>query len=676
MICDFVIPSPRGRQPSFRWLNLQKTSQSNAFRFLSGTPLCYTGGMEVRYPRLAKRGSTYYCRVKVPGSLRRIIGKRELVRSLDTKDYAEAIRKLPEASAEANRRLDQARAQLEGVLPAKTALTPRQIADLLKLDRRQVLQADDRLKDIGIGFDVRQEQIDEFTIQSRRMYASGLAPLHEEPDDGTVERRPAPQELMPEMLAIDEINEQLARNRPPEDPLKELFERDKEWDEWGNYEQKAIDLLEDFGLGGMEIDEKSYLTFLREFVKARVETAALLQMRQRGEIVNTPPDPRDPGRSLPEKEGGDHLTSVYAGYAKEKHLPPTSTAEYDRAVRRFTQIYGDVSVKEISRPMIRVFKECLSEIPSSLPELLRKLPVPALLKELKEKPLEVPKLAADSINKQLGVISAILTWAWRNGYFDHNPNWQNPAFGIRIETGSQGSLVRLPLDQADLKKLFNSAIFTGYRPKGGGGEAAYWLPVLGLFTGARLEELGQLQTDDIKEHEGIPYMSINTLDQRRKKEKKNPVIIDLDKRKKTEGSKRPVPIHSELIRLGFLQYVDAMRARKSVWLFPDLKLDIKKQKRTSSWSKWWGRWTAALDLDHRDLKVFHSFRHTVKDALRDVTEDEELRDDILGQNGRGGVGRNYGLGHALSKRNPAIQRLKYAGVTIPVWLGVKGCPEN
>jgi len=632
--------------------------------------------MEMRYPRLKKRGSTYYCRVKVPASLRSIIGKREIVRSLETKDYAAAIRKLPAASAEANRMLDRARAQLHGEKTAAgVVLSPVRIAELLRIDRWQLLRQDADWRTIGIDPTVRREQVDKMETAARRMLARGLAPARQRASDGATKMESAALEESPFWTAVDEMNDQKAKSGPPTDDPDELFAGERGEDERAEFEQKAVELIEDAGLNPLEIDEASYLSFLDAFVTARVETATLLQARQRGEIVNTPPDPRGFGSPLGDT-ADDRLRTVYSKYAKAKSLPSTSTLEYDRAIRRFTDLFGDVAIKDIRRPMIRRFKECLSEMPAHLPNAYRDLSVPALLKKLKESPLEGPTLGAASVNKQIGAISATLTWARKNGYLDDEKDWQNPAFGIRMEADSDDGPIRLPMDRSDLEKVFQSPIFRGKRPKGGAGEAAYWLPVLALFTGARLEELGQLQTDDIQEHEGIPYISINTLDQRKKEARKarrtkkgqkpRPLIIDGEKRTKSEASKRPIPIHRELIRLGFLRYVEAMRKKKTVWLFPALKPDVKG-KRTGNWSKWWGRWTEGFDLDYRDLKVFHSFRHSMKDALRDITEDEELRDDILGQNGRGGVGRDYGLGHVLVKRNEAIQRVNYPGLVIPEW---------
>ena len=45
------------------------------------------------------------------------------------------------------------------------------------------------------------------------------------------------------------------------------------------------------------------------------------------------------------------------------------------------------------------------------------------------------------------------------------------------------------------------------RPKGGAGEAAYWVPILAMFTGARLEELGQLMRVDVQSERGTHFLS-------------------------------------------------------------------------------------------------------------------------------------------------------------------------
>lgn len=75
-----------------------------------------------------------------------------------------------------------------------------------------------------------------------------------------------------------------------------------------------------------------------------------------------------------------------------------------------------------------------------------------------------------------------------------------------------------------------------------------------LFTGARREEIANLALADIRQEEGIHYFDIAPDGQR-------------GRRLKNKSSKRRVPIHSELIILGFLDYVEARRNQGETMLF-------------------------------------------------------------------------------------------------------------
>jgi integrase len=88
---------------------------------------------------------------------------------------------------------------------------------------------------------------------------------------------------------------------------------------------------------------------------------------------------------------------------------------------------------------------------------------------------------------------------------------------------------------------------------GGAGEAAFSLPLLGLWTGCRLEELGQALVVDVQAADGVHYLNISDLGE--------------GKSVKTAGSRRPVPMHPELIRLGFLRYIEERRKQGDARLF-------------------------------------------------------------------------------------------------------------
>ena len=103
---------------------------------------------------------------------------------------------------------------------------------------------------------------------------------------------------------------------------------------------------------------------------------------------------------------------------------------------------------------------------------------------------------------------------------------------------------------------------------------------------------------------------------------------------KTKSSRRRVPIHPALVKLGFLAFVAKQREAGHERLFPELR--ATRFALTSAWSKWWGQHARKIGVtDGR--KVFHSFRHGWKDAARAVMP-EEHHDAITGHSSGSVVG--------------------------------------
>lgn len=156
---------------------------------------------------------------------------------------------------------------------------------------------------------------------------------------------------------------------------------------------------------------------------------------------------------------------------------------------------------------------------------------------------------AKNVNKYLDSLRALLNFAVSE---DLIPS--NPANGVKanVTAGEDDDRKPFPLDV--LNTIFSGPVHTsGDRPLGGAGEAAYWLPLLGLFTGARLEELGQLHPDDVHE-ESTPDKSLTAWVIR---------ITDGEgQRLKNKSSRRRVPVHQTLLDLGFIEYVKAAKAEK------------------------------------------------------------------------------------------------------------------
>lgn len=201
----------------------------------------------------------------------------------------------------------------------------------------------------------------------------------------------------------------------------------------------------------------------------------------------------------------------------------------------------------------------------------------------------------------------------------------NPADNVRTPV-KQDRKSRIAFNSDDLKRIFNSLIYTtDYRPKGAGREAAYWLPLLALFTGARVEELAQLLVSDVQYLEGLGHY-LNITDEAEHSHLKN------------SASRRRIPIHPILSACGFIDYIAVISPAK--FLFPHLKPN-PRGKMGGYYSNFFSVYLRNQVKIKDSRKVFHSFRHTFKDACR-VSGIEEAVHDALTGHTNASVGRKYG----------------------------------
>jgi integrase len=260
--------------------------------------------------------------------------------------------------------------------------------------------------------------------------------------------------------------------------------------------------------------------------------------------------------------------------------------------------------------------------------------------------IESTNLSSNTMNKYLGTIRKLLDDAVNNGYLDTH----SIPKGLYKTNVRNQTIDRRPFSNEELQKLFNSAYFTGYkaeREKHVTGmlradDALYWSPLIALYSGMRIEEIAQLATDDIRQEDGIWFIRITD--------------IKSYQSVKTQSSKRYVPIHRELINLGLLQYYEKQISSQQERLFPELIADNRGILSTNL-SKVFGRYNDKIGLDDKNI-VFHSFRHTIKDALRNADVDSKLNDSITGH-ADSSVSGGYGQGYNLKSKHKAIESISY-----------------
>ena len=307
------------------------------------------------------------------------------------------------------------------------------------------------------------------------------------------------------------------------------------------------------------------------------------------------------------------ISVVFGEYISEMKASgswnPKSELESRSSLLGLVEIIGDLPISKLSYEVGRTYKNTLMKLPANRKKIerYRDLAVEQILKLD-----DVPPMSARTVNNNIAKVIAFMHWARRQGFIK-----ENYFEGLKLTSTKKAQDERKAFSDADLNKIFNPVTF---KEAANGIDHRYWVPLLGAFTGARINEICQLHVGDIKKKDDLWCMDINA-----KSEDANN-----SKRLKNKSSERLIPLHDKLIELGFIDFVKKQRKAKVVRLFPDLYYNIN-----DGHSRKVGRWFNEKYLRKKlgitdPAKSFHSFRHTVADRLKQLGVAESFIAELLG----------------------------------------------
>lgn len=340
------------------------------------------------------------------------------------------------------------------------------------------------------------------------------------------------------------------------------------------------DWLSAYGLSLPE-DEQSRRRGLYAWAQTLSKAVAGKRQRNAGEVVETPPVPELPdsithaeGSTLPPGEKPAHLLMLrdvlVLWSTKGKRPSPKTIETATRVVGQFEQVCGNPPLQKLTRQHGLQFRDWLLAQGQS------------------------PRTAAD----RLDYVSRLIRFEMQ----EHQRITANPWGSIRIQGANDPVSVRKYIKPGNLIKLFALPLFQSYElphVKTAGRDAAYWIPILGAFTGARVTELAQLLVSDIHQEDSLWCISI---------------INEQDWQSvKNAASKRTIPMHQELIRLGLPEYANAMTQAGHERLFPMAPVSALNNA-GGPFATWFSKLKISVGWGQEN--TFHSFRHTIETMLK------------------------------------------------------------
>jgi integrase len=321
-----------------------------------------------------------------------------------------------------------------------------------------------------------------------------------------------------------------------------------------------------------------------------------------------------PKGTVPAIGAANTISAVFDKWLTSEGQRDETARKWKTYKRRLVDVIGDKPVRLVTKADIRDYVETVAQLPdaATLPPASRAGTVQSLLDWAESE--DEPKLvSAATVGKHLDFARAFFRWCSRQDYAETNPaqDIQAPK-----DTRDEDDLVR-PFTRDELKALAAAA-----SDKWGSKDRRTFITLVGIYTGARLEEICQLAPGNLERHGDFHAIRVDAKGGRQLK---------------NDASRRVIPLPDALVATGF---VDFAQAAKGDTIF-DLTRVMGRYGR--SFSPFFRRLRDGAGLSDPRLR-FHSLRHSYADLLRVNKVPVDVGDQLMGHVGNR-VREGYGTGY-------------------------------
>ena len=551
-------------------------------------------------------GNTFYFRSRIPSDLREHFG--------GMKEFRLSLKcAIKSRSIKISRVLDRKVLRLyETIRQGMKPLTIEEIKEILRIEiRKQILHAHhvyegtNRWSDSGVTESLKSVQLNESNLKEK--LESSFRSYQGEIDS----------KLEEILTSLDiEVNKNSVDFKKLRNKFIDLYLIRYDW---------IKDLLNESGKNDsdfkMNAQQKLGLDLFPELMNPIIE--------------NLVPEPKEPyevqRESTPISPAGkSSLSSNIDAFFERKRIEGKSVKEIgsDRTIAEdFVEIIGDIDFSRVTKKEVSHY----IDIQTKLPTNRKKSPKyrDSNIQQLVEMNLSDEETQSpQNINKKLTKLVAFGNWGVRQGILSSNP-FSGMKFSVKKQSRS-----RNPFTADELRKILHPETYFQYTTKfehpfmpnrSTLQMPYYWIFLLGIFSGMRTNEMCQLRLIDIKKVSNIWFMFVEDSE---------------ETKVKTESAVRKVPVHPQLIQLGFVDYVSKLKRSKKERLFWELKEE--RDGYASKVSRHFNeRFLPAVGVWEKYTKVLYCTRHTFINKLYSEKVDENVIRSLIGHE-KGFTMKHYG----------------------------------
>ncbi len=485
--------------------------------------------MGLHQTRLWRRNHTYYVRVCVPKKLQSLTKQREIKYTLGTNDYYEALYRLRQESAKIDTFLEGLRMKIRKDKSVElnsedlTAITKQRLNEIE--ERRQNAMYAIKHNADPYNFTLFSKDALKVWIDEDTDYPERLAGF--ETGDITVETQEFQIDQMKkwlhkywlEALKSSHINaesKEIIQKIVDGKAHLDFYQRQKGFREWA-FIQFILSQTEEYALGKVRAIQNNEPYMPDEKIQMLVE--AIKQEKIKALAT----------AQLGEKQSHIHWTKVWDEFLKERRNKQRDPAGLDTQKSRLHRIFtflGKEYIDDLTKDDCKKLNNDIYDWTVGKGKIISKKTVKNYITDFK----------------------TFMKFVHRE-----HPTTLNACDFVQAPTNKEvddDTIRRVPFSDEEVNMVFKHPLFVENRydnvwfPK-------FWIPLIALYTGCRLNEIAQMEINDIKKsEEGIDLFLITDLGDERKK-------------LKNRNSKRLIPIHPVLIKLGFLDFFEKVKAAET-----------------------------------------------------------------------------------------------------------------